>query len=81
MDLDATIGIAHSEKQGAPRAWKETFGFHPMTARADHGESGNGAPLALLPRPGNAGPNTAADHIEITSSRWRSCLARCVAMC
>ena len=35
-----------------------------MTAWADHGLAGNGEPLALVLRPGNAGSNTAADHIE-----------------
>ena len=35
-----------------------------MTAWADHGQEGNGEPLALVLRPGNAGSNTAADHIE-----------------
>jgi len=35
-----------------------------MTAWADHGETGNGEPLALVLRAGNAGSNTAADHIE-----------------
>ena len=64
VDLDATIVIAHSEKQEASPTWKKTFGFHPMTAWADHGEGGSGEPLALLLRPGNAGSNTAADHIE-----------------
>ena len=64
VDLDATIVIAHSEKQEAAPSWKKTFGHHPMTAWADHGEAGNGEPLALVLRPGNAGSNTAADHIE-----------------
>ena len=63
VDLDATIVIAHSEKQHASPTWK-TFGFHPMTAWADHGPDGNGEPLALVLRPGSAGSNTAADHIE-----------------
>jgi hypothetical protein len=31
---------------------------------ADHGEDGSGEPLAIQLRPGNAGSNTAADHIE-----------------
>jgi len=31
---------------------------------ADHGPGGNGEPLAIMLRPGNAGSNTAADHIE-----------------
>jgi hypothetical protein len=64
IDLDATIVIAHSEKEQAAPTWKKTFGHHPMTAWADHGADGNGEPLAIVLRPGNAGSNTAADHIE-----------------
>ena len=64
IDLDATIVIAHSEKEQAAPTWKKTFGHHPMTAWADHGDGGNGEPLAIVLRPGNAGSNTAADHIE-----------------
>jgi hypothetical protein len=64
VDLDATIVIAHSEKEQASPTWKKTFGFHPMTAWADHGADGNGEPLAIVLRAGNAGSNTAADHIE-----------------
>jgi hypothetical protein len=64
IDLDATIVIAHSEKEQAAPTWKKTFGYHPMTAWADHGQDGNGEPLALVLRAGNAGSNTAADHIE-----------------
>jgi Transposase DDE domain group 1 len=63
IDLDATIVIAHSEKEQAAPTWKKTFGHHPMTAWADHGQAGNGEPLAIVLRPGNAGSNTAADHI------------------
>jgi len=63
VDLDATIVIAHSEKEQAAATWKKTFGFHPMTAWADHGAGGNGEPLAIVLRPGNAGSNTAAGHI------------------
>jgi Transposase DDE domain group 1 len=66
VDLDATIVIAHSEKEQAAPTWKKTFGIYPMTAWADHGAAGNGEPLALELRPGNAGSNTAADHIETT---------------
>ena len=64
IDLDATIVIAHSEKEQAAPTWKKTFGHHPMTAWADHGADGNGEPLAIVLRAGNAGSNTAADHIE-----------------
>jgi hypothetical protein len=37
-----------------------------MTAWADHGAGGNGEPLVIALRAGNAGSNTAADHIEAT---------------
>ena len=66
IDLDATIVTAFSEKEQAAPTWKKTFGFHPLTAFADHGSSGSGEPLAIVLRPGNAGSNTAADHIEAT---------------
>ena len=65
VDIDATIVTAHSEKDQAAPTWKKTFGFHPLTAFADHGAGGSGEPLAIMLRPGNAGSNTAADHIEI----------------
>uniref|UniRef100_UPI002023A130 transposase n=1 Tax=Acrocarpospora catenulata TaxID=2836182 RepID=UPI002023A130 len=63
VDLDATIVIAHSEKESAAPTWKKSFGFHPMTAFIDHGPGGTGEAAALLLRKGNAGANTAADHI------------------
>jgi hypothetical protein len=66
VDLDATIVIAHSDKEQATPTWKKTFGHHPMTAWADHGQDGTGEPLAIVLRAGNAGSNTAADHIETT---------------
>jgi hypothetical protein len=64
VDLDATIVTAFTEKEQAAPTWKKTFGFHPLTAFADHGPEGSGEPLAIMLRPGNAGSNTAADHIE-----------------
>ena len=66
VDLDATIVIAHSEKEQASGTWKGTFGFHPLAGFADHGPAGNGEPLAVLLRHGGAGSNTAADHVEVT---------------
>jgi hypothetical protein len=66
VDIDATIVTACSEKEQARPTWKRTFGFHPLTVFADHGPEGAGEPLAILLRPGNAGSNTAADHIEAT---------------
>lgn len=61
IDLDATIVIAHSEKEAAAPRFKRTFGHHPLLAFADHGAGGSGELLAGLLRPGNAGSNTAAD--------------------
>jgi hypothetical protein len=66
VDLDATIVLAHSEKEKAAPTWKKTFGFHPLAAFADHGAGAGGEPLAIVLRPGNAGSNTAAEHIEVT---------------
>jgi len=66
VDLDATIVLAHSEKENAAPTWKKTFGFHPLAAFADHGAGAGGEPLAILLRAGNAGSNTAAEHIEVT---------------
>jgi Transposase DDE domain group 1 len=64
VDIDATIVTACSEKEKAASTWKKTWGFHPLTVFADHGPDGSGEPLAIVLRPGNAGSNTAADHIE-----------------
>jgi hypothetical protein len=64
VDLDATIVTACSEKEQAAATWKKTWGFHPLGSFADHGPGGGGEPLAIMLRPGNAGSNTAADHIE-----------------
>ncbi|WP_026551431.1 IS1380 family transposase, partial [Arthrobacter sp. H20] len=66
VDLDATLVSSHSEKEDARPTWKKGYGFHPLTAFVDHGVEGTGEPLAVLLRPGNAGSNTAADHIEVT---------------
>jgi hypothetical protein len=66
VDIDATIVTAHSDKQQAAPTWKKTYGFHPLTVFADHGSEGSGEPLAIMLRPGNAGSNTAADHIAAT---------------
>jgi Transposase DDE domain group 1 len=56
--------LAHSEKENAAPTWKKTFGFHPLDVFADRGAGGAGEALAIMLRPGNAGSNTAAEHIE-----------------
>ncbi|MFH9351982.1 IS1380 family transposase [Kitasatospora sp. NPDC017646] len=66
VDIDGVLVLAHSEKQDAAATWKKTFGHHPLFAFVDHGPDGSGEPAAGLLRPGNAGSNTAVDHIEAT---------------
>ncbi|MFD6311019.1 IS1380 family transposase [Streptomyces nigra] len=63
VDIDGVLVIAHSDKEDAAATWKKTYGHHPLTAFVDHGPGGTGEPVAALLRPGNAGSNTAADHI------------------
>jgi hypothetical protein len=61
IDIDATLIGAHSEKEGAAGTYKHGFGFHPLLAWLD----GTREALAAILRPGNAGANTASDHIEL----------------
>jgi hypothetical protein len=68
IDLDATLITAHSEKEDAKPTFKRGFGFHPLAAFADHGPAGTGEMLAIRLRPGNAGSNTAADHIAVVKA-------------
>jgi hypothetical protein len=65
IDLDASLVNSHSEKDDARPTWKKGFGFHPLCSFIDHGALGTGEPLATLLRPGNAGSNTVADHIQV----------------
>jgi hypothetical protein len=61
LDVDASIVICHSEKEQAAATFKHTFGYHPIMVFCDN----TGEFLAGLLRPGNAGANTAADHITV----------------
>jgi hypothetical protein len=61
IDIDATLISAHSEKEGAAGNYKGGYGFHPLHAYADETREA----LAVVLRPGNAGANTAADHVEV----------------
>ncbi len=66
IDIDATLVIDHSDaKQDAAPTWKKTFGHHPLLAFLDRPQIGGGEALAGLLRAGNAGSNTAADHITV----------------
>jgi Transposase DDE domain group 1 len=66
VDLDGVLVLAHSDKQDAAATWKKSYGHHPLMGFVDHGRGGTGEPVAALLRPGNAGSNTAADHITAT---------------
>ena len=61
LDTDATIVITHCEKENAAPTFKRTFGFHPLGVWCDNTSEF----LAGKLRAGNAGSNTAADHIEV----------------
>ncbi len=66
LDVDATITIDHSDnKENAAATWKHTFGFHPLLVFLDRRDIAAGEALAGLLRRGNAGSNTAADHITV----------------
>lgn len=71
IDLDATLVTAHSDKQHAAPTYKRGYGFHPLLAFIDHGAGGTGEPAAGLLRPGNAGANTAADHLTVIREALR----------
>jgi hypothetical protein len=66
VDIDATIVTSCPEKEQATPTWKKTYGHHPLTVFAGHGPGGSGEPLAVMLRAGNAGSNTASDHIDAT---------------
>jgi hypothetical protein len=61
LDFDATLVTSHSEKEQAAPNYKHGFGFHPLLCFLD----GTNEALAGVLRPGNAGSNTAADHVEV----------------
>ena len=71
VDLDATLVGSHSDKEQAAATFKRGYGFHPLCAFVDHGADGTGEPLKIELRPGNAGSNTAADHITVTRDALR----------
>jgi Transposase DDE domain group 1 len=61
IDVDATLITAHSEKEQTAGNYKGGYGFHPLVAYADETREALGGLL----RPGNAGANTAADHMTV----------------
>lgn len=72
--IDASLITSHSDKECAAGNFKGGYGFHPLLTFCDN----TGELLAVIPRKGNAGSNTAADHIGIIDaaiaaipSKWR----------
>jgi hypothetical protein len=61
LDFDAQLLECHTEKESGGPHRKGGFGFHPLHCFLDE----TGEHLAGLLRPGNAGSNTAADHIRV----------------
>ncbi len=61
LDFDATLVNVHTDKQGAAPTYKRGFGYHPLLVFCDETSEA----LAGKLRPGGAGANTAADHIEL----------------
>jgi DDE family transposase len=61
LDVDSTIVIAHSDRDGAAPTYKHTYGFHPILVTCDNTKE----LLTVKLRPGNAGANTAADHLDV----------------
>jgi len=62
LDIDASLIEIHSEgKEGTGPTYKGGFGFHPLLLFAD----ATGEALSSMLRPGNAGANTAADHLVV----------------
>jgi hypothetical protein len=62
LDIDSSLVEIHSEgKDKAAPTYKGGYGFHPILCLADD----TGEALAGILRPGNAGANTAADHVAV----------------
>ena len=61
LDFDATLVNLHSEKERAEPTYKKGFGYHPLLVYLDQ----TGEALAAKLRPGSAGANKAADHVEL----------------
>jgi Transposase DDE domain group 1 len=61
LDDDGTIVVTHSEKERTAATFKHSYGYHPLLLFCDNTNEA----LAGMLRPGNAGANTAADHVAL----------------
>src|ERR1039458_2803824 len=64
IDIDASLIVAHTEKEGAAVNFKGTFGFHPLLAYLDESHEA----LAGGLRPGNAPAHRARERVEHNKS-------------
>lgn len=61
IDMDATVITCCSRKERAAGTYKGTWGFHPLAAWCTNTYEC----LSMMLRPGNAGSNTASEHIAV----------------
>lgn len=61
VDIDSTIIRTKTDKQDAAPTYKRTIGHHPLLAMCAQTDE----VLAGILRPGNAGANTAVDHVQL----------------
>ena len=61
IDMDATVITCSSRKERAAGTYKGTWGFHPLAAWC----ANTFECLSMTLRPGNAGSNTASEHIAV----------------
>ena len=66
IDFDGSLVTCHSEKAQTASTFKKGWGYHPLLVWLDNTNEA----LAGMLRPGNAGSNTAADHIRLTDEAF-----------
>jgi hypothetical protein len=66
IDVDGSLVTCHSEKAQTASTFKKGWGYHPLLVWLDNSNEA----LAGMLRPGNAGSNTAADHIQLTDEAF-----------
>lgn len=66
LDVDASFVPVHSQKEGA-EPHRKGFGLHPLLVFLDNTDEH----LVCRLRPGSAGANTAADHIDVATEAVR----------
>lgn len=67
LDIDASLVAAESDRDLAAATWKKGWGFHPILVTCEN----TGELLMVWLRPGDAGSNTATDHISVLRATVR----------